>query len=215
MVASIPLAPNFAFEHAARARPSEGRRAAARPEQRVGHPQRQRTDFTGLDAQVRRGFRAVRPDRRRDQAVLRDGRGDAICVHHRHEGRSDGHPRRPGRVEQGQAREGCRGLPQRGAAGVLRTNLLSTSGRPSSTPTPPRNCPTGTSARSGCTATTWVLAIGTENEKTAETFKNILKSRPTRRMPKVRLTTRCGCAPATSARSSTASSTSPAGSRSW
>ena len=40
-----------------------------------------------------------------------------------------------------------------------------TSGRPSSTPTPPRNCLTGTSARSGCTATTWVPATGSASRR--------------------------------------------------
>ena len=43
-----------------RARPAQGRRAAAGPVQRQGHPQRQRADFGGVGAPVQRGVRPVR-----------------------------------------------------------------------------------------------------------------------------------------------------------
>ena len=61
---SITAAPNFAFEHAARAWPAEGRRRT-RLEQRAGDPQRQRAGVAGVDAQVHRGVRARTASRRR------------------------------------------------------------------------------------------------------------------------------------------------------
>ena len=54
---------------------------------------------------------------------------------------------------------------------------VSASGRSSSTPRPPPSCPTGRSARSGCTATTWAPVTGTGKRRPHETFRNILKSR--------------------------------------
>ena len=74
-------------------------------------------------------------------------------------------------------RRGGRRRAERASRRPPPARSVSTSGRSSSTPRPPPNCPTGRSARSGCTARTWAPATGTGKQETTETFKNILKSR--------------------------------------
>ena len=188
------------------ARPAPRRRAATGPEQRQGDPQRQRAGEPGVDAQVLRGVCALRAEGDGHQAVLRPGRGDAVRLDHADGREAEGHPRRPGRAEQSALR---RGRPPTRRTRSLRfppARSGSTNGRSSSTPTRPASCRTGRSARSGCTARTWASATGARKKRLPKSSRTSSSRGSASRTPRGPPTTGCGCAPATTAPTTTATS---------
>ena len=157
----ISVAPNFAFDHAARrGLPKEGE-PPLDLSQRQGDPQRQRADLRGLDAQVQRGIRAVRlPADRRSSRPTGWPRRRCSC----RPPTCDEPPKivyvDRDELNNGTLRRGARATRRTPSRRRLRARSASPSGRSSSTPRRPPNCPTGRSARSGSAARTWAPATG-------------------------------------------------------